>query len=35
MNDHLIYLWLDLRIWLDDRLHDGQPRTWKQIRGRR
>jgi len=28
----LRHLWLDYKIWLDDKLHDGNPRTWKSIR---
>lgn len=33
MTDYLTYLWLDFRVWLDERLHDGQPTAWKDLRG--
>ena len=32
MKNSLIHLWLDFRIWLDERLHDGLPTAWKDIR---
>lgn len=32
MKNYLIHLWLDFRIWLDERLHDGLPTAWKDIR---
>ena len=28
----LRHLWLDYRIWLDEKLHDGNPTTWKDLR---
>jgi hypothetical protein len=32
VKNYLIHLWLDFRIWLDERLHDGLPTAWKDIR---
>ena len=28
----LVLLWWDFRVWLDEKLHDGQPTKWKDIR---
>ena len=33
MRNYLIFLWLDFRIWLDERLHDGRPTPWRVLRG--
>ena len=34
LRQRLAFLWCDIRIWTDERLHDGQPTTWRVIRGR-
>ena len=32
MWNYLTYLRLDFMIWLDERLHDGMPTKWRDLR---
>ena len=32
LRQRLAFLWCDIRIWADERLHDGQPTAWKDLR---